>query len=248
MEGLDLFHVDQWQPLAWLGYTHQMLSIDASPVINTWILLLFFIVIFAPVRFLLKSSPTTAYLITNGVETFVTMCEQTLGSFSFGHFSFITSLFVFLLFANCMAVIPYLEEPTENLNTTLALGIISFCYIQISAIKKHGLGDYIKEYFTPFFIMFPLHVVGKLATIVSMSFRLFGNIFGGATISSIYFSAIKGSFLLETLGLFSGINIVITLFFGLFEGFLQAFVFTMLSLTYLSIALQTHESDQEHVV
>jgi F-type H+-transporting ATPase subunit a len=76
-----------------------------------------------------------------------------------------------------------------------------------------------------------------------MSFRLFGNIFGGATISNIYFGAIKGSFVLETLGLFSGINIIITLFFGLFEGFLQAFVFTMLSLTYLSIAMAHAEPD-----
>jgi F-type H+-transporting ATPase subunit a len=86
--------------------------------------------------------------------------------------------------------------------------------------------------------MLPLNVIGKLATVVSISFRLFGNIFGGSIISSIYFNAIQGRFLLELIGLISGINLIMVLFFGIFEGFLQAFVFSMLSLTYLSIALQ----------
>ena len=89
--------------------------------------------------------------------------------------------------------------------------------------------------------MLPLNLVGKLASIVSISFRLFGNIFGGSIISQIYFGSIKGSLLLETIGILSGVNIAITLFFTLFEGFLQAFVFAMLTLTYLSIGLQSDD-------
>jgi F-type H+-transporting ATPase subunit a len=243
MEGLHLFNVEHWQPLAVFGFTNPFFSINAATVINTWILLGLFVIILIPLRIFLTRNTVIAYLISSGISSFMTLCQQTLGSFSFQHFSFITSLFIFLLCANTLGVIPYLKEPTEDLNTTLALGIISFFYIQISAIRHHGLVEYIKEYFVPFFIMFPLHLVGKLATIVSMSFRLFGNIFGGATISNIYFNMVKGSALLEVLGLFSTANLIITLFFGLFEGFLQAFVFTMLSLTYLSIALQTHEKE-----
>ena len=91
--------------------------------------------------------------------------------------------------------------------------------------------------------MFPLHVIGKLATIVSISFRLFGNIFGGAIIAHIYLSSIEGSLLWELLGILTGTNLIITIFFGLFEGFLQAFVFSMLSLTYLSIAINHDEGD-----
>ena len=86
--------------------------------------------------------------------------------------------------------------------------------------------------------MLPLNIVGKIATVVSLSFRLFGNIFGGFIIATIYLKLIEGSILAETIGMFSGVALVITLFFGLFEGFLQAFVFSMLTLTYLSIALQ----------
>jgi F-type H+-transporting ATPase subunit a len=86
--------------------------------------------------------------------------------------------------------------------------------------------------------MFPLNVIGKLASIISISFRLFGNIFGGAIISRIYFGVIEGSLIGEMIGLFSGINFLIMLFFGLFEGALQAFVFSMLTLTYLSMSIQ----------
>ncbi len=60
--------------------------------------------------------------------------------------------------------------------------------------------------------MFPLHVVGKLASIMSISFRLFGNIFGGYMISDIYFSTIQGSWLYETIGLVTGINMLISVF------------------------------------
>ena len=74
-----------------------------------------------------------------------------------------------------------------------------------------------------------------------MSDGLFGNIYGGAMIGSIYQHAIEGSVTFETAGLISGLNFVILAFFGLFEGFLQAFVFAMLSLTYLSIAIQKEE-------
>jgi F-type H+-transporting ATPase subunit a len=85
--------------------------------------------------------------------------------------------------------------------------------------------------------MFPLNIVGKIASIVSISFRLFGNIFGGAIIVMIYSGTIQSSITGQFLGLFMT-NFVIVPFFTLFEGFLQAFVFTMLALTYLGMALQ----------
>ena len=138
-----------------------------------------------------------------------------------------------------------MEEPTASINTTLALAIIGFFYIQIHAIKHHGIKEYAKEYFQPFFLMLPLHIVGKLSNIVSMSFRLFGNIFGGATISKIYLSLIKSSIVYEVLGILSGINFIFPLFFGLLEGLLQAFVFTMLTLSYLSIALNSETDTHE---
>ena len=73
---------------------------------------------------------------------------------------------------------------------------------------------------------------------MSMSFRLFGNIFGGALITHIYFGALNKYWLLHLLCFVCGLNLLITGFFTVFEGTLQAFVFTMLTITNLGLALQ----------
>jgi F-type H+-transporting ATPase subunit a len=90
--------------------------------------------------------------------------------------------------------------------------------------------------------MFPLNVIGKLSSIISSSFRLFGNIFGGSIITKLYFTAIQTSLLTQLFGIFSGFNILIVLFFTLFEGLLQAFVFAMLTLTFLSLGASDESS------
>ena len=117
-------------------------------------------------------------------------------------------------------------------------------YVQGNAIKARGIFGYIKDYFAPFFLLFPLNIIGTLATIVSISFRLFGNIFSGAIIGKLYLNALAGNFLFEMLGILSGINIILTLFFVLFAGTIQAFVFSMLTLTYLAMAI-TQEPTEE---
>jgi F-type H+-transporting ATPase subunit a len=246
MKSTELLDIKQWT-LSWLGLTHPFFSINPSIVFNTWIVLLVLLAISLLVYFALKRKWTMIeHVAITFARSFIDICKQALGTdYSDNHFYFITSLFLFIFIANIIIIFPWLTEPTQNLNTTLALGIISFFYTQTHALRAHGFMEYIKEYFMPFFLMFPLHLLGKLATIVSISFRLFGNIFGGAIITHIYLGAIEGSVILEILGLISGANIILFLFFGLFEGFLQAFVFTMLSLTYLSIALQG-EAGESH--
>lgn len=186
------------------------------------------------------------HVLTTYIRSFYGMTQQTLGEyFTFGHFAFITAIFTFIATANAIGAVPWLEEPTKDLNTTLSLGLTSFLYTQFYAIKMHGFLAYIKEYFAPFFIMLPLNIIGKVATVISISFRLFGNIFGGTMITGIYTSAIKGSLIFETLGMITGLNLVIILFFGLFEAFLQAFVFAMLALTYLSIGIKGEEPEED---
>lgn len=245
MEGLELFQIKQWQPFTYLGFTHSFFTINAPTVINTWIALFFIALMVLPIRYILaKKTSTLRFALISSLASFADFTTQTLGMFSFAHFSFVGSLFIFIFLCNGLSLFPWLEEPTQDLNTTFALGIITFFYIQGYAIQSQGIKEYLKEYFQPFFIMFPLHVIGKLATVVSISFRLFGNIFGGATISHLYYSVIKSSLLLEIAGLLST-NLMITLFFGLFEGFLQAFVFAMLTLTYLSIALHGESGEAQ---
>ena len=94
----------------------------------------------------------------------------------------VTALFMFLLLCNWIGIIPHLEEPTKDLNTPLALGIMGFVIAHYAGIKSKGFKAYAKEYFQPMFFMMPLNLIGELSKIVSISFRLFGNIMGGAII------------------------------------------------------------------
>lgn len=246
MEGFN-FLQPQWHPLKSFGFEHFFFSIDRTTVINTWIVLGVICLLGICIRYVIhRERGILFHLIISFIQAFKDMTTQTLGFFSFKHFSFVTALFVYIVLCNSISLIPGAEEPTRNLNTTLALGLISFCYVQYYAITAHGFWSYIKEYFAPFFVMLPLNVVGKFASIISMSFRLYGNIFGGSTIAAIYFSMLYGSPMLEAIGALSGINLVVLLFFGLFEGVIQAFVFAMLSITYLSIAI-SHEEPEEQI-
>lgn len=239
MEGFNLFEQHYWKPFEQFGLTHPFFNLERDTLIVTWLIIGIIICAGIALHFTLKSPATSVvrYIALSFISSFKEITVQTLGIFSSVHFSFITALFLFIILCNTISLIPGTEEPTKNLSTTLALGLISFFYIQIYALKTMGLIGYIKDYFAPLFVFFPLNVVGKIATVISMSFRLYGNIFGGATISTIYFHALYGSPLLEALGAFSGLNIILTLFFVLFEGTIQAFVFAMLSLTYLAAAI-----------
>ena len=140
----------------------------------------------------------------------------------------ICALFMFLLLSNWIGIIPHFEEPTKDLNKTLGLGIMGFFIAHYAGIKSKGFKEYAKEYFQPIFFMMPLNVIGEIAKIVSISFRLFGNIMGGAIIilvvSYLIYSLILPPFLYA--------------FFGLFVGTIQAFVFTMLTVVYISVQVK----------
>lgn len=144
------------------------------------------------------------------------------------YFPLICSLFMFLLLSNWLGMFPKLGEPTKDLNTPLGLGIMGFVIAHYAGIKAKGFKGYIKEYFQPIFFMAPLNVIGELAKVVSISFRLYGNILGGAIIilvvSHLIYSLVLPPLLL--------------CFFSLFVGTIQAFVFTMLSVVYISVQVK----------
>ncbi len=140
----------------------------------------------------------------------------------------ICALFMFLVLSNWLGILPHLEEPTKDLNTPLSLGLMGFVIAHYAGIKSKGFKAYAREYCEPMFFMMPLNVIGELAKIVSISFRLFGNIMGGSIIilvvSYLTYSVILPPFL--------------NAFFGLFVGTIQAFVFTMLTVVYISVQVK----------
>jgi F-type H+-transporting ATPase subunit a len=135
-------------------------------------------------------------------------------------------------------LLPAFEEPTSDYNVPLGLALLFVVAIGHGAhIRKHGFGGYVKSYFDPGgvigLVMFPLNVVGKMAEVISISFRLFGNIFGGVVIMIVVGGLVHHLFLpVPMLG-----------FFGIFVGTIQAFVFTMLALTYISLGIAEEEEE-----
>ena len=142
--------------------------------------------------------------------------------------SLICALFMFLVLCNWIGIIPYLHEPTKDLNTPLSLGLMGFAIAHYAGIKSKGFKNYAKEYFQPMFFMMPLNLIGELAKVISISFRLFGNIMGGSIIITVV-SYLTYSVLLPPL---------LNAFFGLFVGTIQAFVFTMLTVVYISVQVK----------
>jgi F-type H+-transporting ATPase subunit a len=142
--------------------------------------------------------------------------------------SLICALFMFLVLCNWIGIIPYLHEPTKDLNTPLSLGLMGFAIAHYAGIKSKGFKNYAKEYFQPMFFMMPLNLIGELAKVISISFRLFGNIMDGSIIITVV-SYLTYSVLLPPL---------LNAFFGLFVGTIQAFVFTMLTVVYISVQVK----------
>ncbi len=140
----------------------------------------------------------------------------------------VVALFLFMLLSNWLGIIPHLEEPTKDLNTPLALGLMGFVIAHYAGIKSKGFKAYASEYFQPMFFMMPLNLIGEIAKIVSISFRLFGNVMGGSIIILVV-SHLTYSLVLPPL---------LNAFFGLFVGTIQAFVFTMLTVVYISVQIK----------
>lgn len=159
----------------------------------------------------------------------------------------IISLFVYIFLCNSILLIPlpYIEKPTTDLNCTLAMGLMVVFYSIYNGFRFHGVSGFLAEMAGPMWphegkftmaalpnklsalFFFPLHIVEELSRIISISFRLFGNITGGAIVITVVTSLTYGLFV--PLPMFA--------FFLIFEAAIQAFVFSMLSLMYIASAV-----------
>lgn len=222
----EIGKVSQW--VFYLGETR--LVVNSTTITMTWVVICF-ILAFAWVatrRRGLVPGPwqQLAELV---VQWFKELVSDALGeTYKERYFPLICALFIFLLMCNWIGVLPGMDEPTKDINTTLGLGLMGFVIAHGTAIKVKGLKQYLKEYFEPMFFLMPLNVVGEVAKVISISFRLFGNIMGGSIIIIVVTHLIYGLVLPPFL---YG-------FFGLFVGTVQAFVFTMLTLVYISVQIR----------
>ncbi|MBC7324756.1 MAG: F0F1 ATP synthase subunit A, partial [Moorella sp. (in: Bacteria)] len=120
------------------------------------------------------------------------------------------------------------KPPTMDLSTTAGFAVATIILVQLIGIRKKGLLGYIKHFFQPAPFLFPLNVIEELVKPVSLSLRLFGNMFGEEMVVTILFIMLP--FLLPTP----------VMILGVLMGLIQAFVFTLLTVTYIANFIHGH--------
>lgn len=161
------------------------------------------------------------------------------------------TIFLFVLFSNLLGLIPPGIAPTASLNTTIALAIIVIVYVQYESIRVNGIVGYFKHFarwgevpvvISP--LMFIIEVISELAKPVSLSIRLYANMFGKEQLTLALISALA-------LPLFKAAYIPLPIQFpvlllGLLVAFVQAFVFSLLTLIYLALVTEHAAHHAEH--
>ncbi len=187
------------------------------------------------------------------VEAFYNFIHGILGRHAREFAPFLGTLFLYIWFMNLSGLVPLLKAPTSLFETTLALALCVFVYVQITGFRKLGvLGYFYHLVGSPTDVMgwalvplmLPLHVIGEIAKPVSLSLRLFGNIMGEDVLIAVFTSL--GVACLAWLGSPVGIPLEFPfIFLGLLLSTIQALVFTLLSTIYFSQMLP-HEEEHGH--
>ncbi len=197
-------------------------------VVAMWIVMALLAAVSLIVKHRLKERPGVFQnMVETGVEYLDTFFADLLGSKkSRQYFSFLASLFIFILVSNYSGLFPgvgltdYVKAPTASLSVTVGLGIISFLFLQISGLRCSAK-RYFKRFVSPMFFMLPLLLLDEFIKPASLALRLFGNVFGEEMVTE------------ELYNIFPiGIPVVMMVLSLLFCA-LQALVFTMLTSIYL---------------
>jgi F-type H+-transporting ATPase subunit a len=141
---------------------------------------------------------------------------------------FVGTLFLFILTGNLLAVVPGFRAPTASLSTTAALAVCVFLAVPVFGIAAEGVPGYLRHYVQPTVLLLPINVVGDLSRTLALAVRLFGNIMSGTLISAILLSVVPLLFP------------VFTDVLGLLTGTIQAYIFAVLAMVYISSASRVH--------
>ena len=171
---------------------------------------------------------------------------------SFRYFiPFVAALFSTSIVSNLISLIG-LRSPTADLSTEAAWAIVVFTIITAQKIKTNGFGGYLKGFTTPIAVMTPFNILSELATPISMACRHFGNILSGVVINGLIYGALAvassallglipgvvGDVLAKIPILDVGVPAVLSVYFDWFSGFMQAFIFCMLTVMYIANAAE----------
>ncbi|ABR46576.1 ATP synthase F0, A subunit [Alkaliphilus metalliredigens QYMF] len=213
----------------------------SETVVMTWFVMavLFAFAFVATRRF--ERVPSGLQNVTEAiVDEMNGLTAQTMGADKKGFAPYMGTLFLFLLVSNILGIFG-LRPPTADVNVTFALALTTFAMIHFFGAKTKGLGTYLKGFLEPFAFMLPLNILSELSLPISLAFRLFGNIVGGFIIMALLYgglASVSGMIGLESFPIFAaGIPVALHLYFDLFAGVLQTFIFVMLSMVFIAMAM-----------
>ena len=177
------------------------------------------------------------------VEKTKGMVADSMGDFFSGYAPFIAAIIAISAFSSLLSLVG-LYPPTSDINIVAGWAILVFILITHYKLKG-GIGNYLKGFTEPIFIMAPLNVLGEIATPVSMAFRHYGNVLSGSVIAVLIASALQGAsslvlgWLPGVLGeiplLQIGLPAVFSLYLDIFSGCMQAYIFAMLTMLNISL-------------
>ncbi|RPJ21857.1 MAG: ATP synthase F0 subunit A [Desulfobacteraceae bacterium] len=215
--------------LSGLGLGH--FAHEAAHVIHSWLVMILLIVgsllLVKGIQMVPRKGQNVIEVVIQSLENF--MVEIT-GPEGKAFFPYIATIFFYILISNLIGLVPGFVSPTANVNTTLSLALCTFVLTHAIGIKHHG-AKYIKHFLGPMPILAPLmlviELIGHLARVMSLTMRLFGNIFGKEKLLGILFG-LAGLYLAP----------LPVLFLGILVSFIQAVVFMLLSIMYFAGAME----------
>ena len=192
-------------------------------------------------RLSVENPGTLQILLEDGVRAVSSLLDEWIGPKGRRFLPLVGTLGFFILAGNYMGLVPGLMAPTSSINVTLGCAITIWVYYHFQGIREQGIVGYVKHFWAPpgapwwiGFIMFPIELISHTSRVMSLSLRLFGNIFGEELVILILFSIIP--FLVP----------LPMMFLGLITGGLQAFIFMLLSIIYLQGAVAVEHEHDEH--
>lgn len=199
-------------------------------IIMTWFIMLFLTILSYLFIRRLTIAPKTVQVILEGM---VSAMRNTVAAVIPEHtelvFPFIATLWIFILVANLIGVIPELSSPTADLSVTSGLAILVFLSVHWFGIRADGLKNYLLHYVRPSFLLLPFHIISEISRTLALAVRLFGNVM------SLEFAALL---VLLIAGFLVPVPI---LMLHIIEAIIQAYIFGLLALMYIAGGLQAQE-------
>ena len=219
---------------ALLRAVHVQPAYPAAPISNAFamellvfvFLLAYFIVINATLS---VEKPAAAQHLAEITHEFVSeQGESIIGHGSERFTSYLTALFLFILLSNLLGLIPGLESPTANAVVPLGFALVTFIYYHYHGVRSNGF-SYYKQFVGPVWwlswLLLPIEIISHLARVLSLTVRLYANMFAGDLVTLAFFSLVPIGIPLVFLGL------------HVFVASVQAYVFFLLAAIYLSLAV-----------